>query len=184
MLITNTNRLILRTFQPEDFAPFAKMNADPEVMQHFPSTLNADETAALIKKIQTHQSEHGFSLYACELKETGAFIGFVGLLKPSFDAHFTPCVEIGWRLAKEHWGRGLATEAAKTVLQYGFQEKQLKEIVSFTAKQNIASIRVMEKIGLQYNPEDDFKHPSLPQDHPLSEHVLYRTKLSTFAPSA
>ena len=117
-------------------------------------------------------------MWATTIKETGEFIGFVGLSIPSFEAHFTPCVEIGWRLTSSHWGKGYATEAALAVLKIGFEKYRLKEIVSFTASVNKRSIRVMEKIGMIHNVKDDFNHPKLAIDHPLSRHVLYRISSS------
>ena len=131
-------------------------------------------TAAMIERFKQHYGEHGFSLYAVELKATHEFIGWTGLLIPSFEAHFTPAVEIGWRLASSHWNQGYATEAARAVLHYAFTELNLNEIVSFTVVNNKASRRIMEKIGLHHNPQDDFDHPNLEKTSPLCRHVLYR----------
>ena len=105
-----------------------------------------------------------------------AFLGFIGLFVPEFDAHFTPAVEIGWRLASEHWGKGLAAEGARGALRYGFETLRLEEVVSFTAPANLRSRRVMEKLGMSHNPADDFDHPRLPEGHALRRHVLYRIK--------
>lgn len=121
-----------------------------------------------------HQNDHGFSLYAVELKSTGEMIGWCGLMIPSFDAHFTPTVEIGWRLASQHWNHGYATEAATAVLKYAFDSLKLKEVVSFTVVDNIRSRRVMEKIGLHHNSVDDFDHPRIEKSHRLCRHVLYQ----------
>ncbi len=169
-----TKRLILREWKDEDIAPFAAMNQDPKVMEFFPATLSLDETKALVERIRQHFKTHGFGLFAVEIKETGEFIGFVGLMTPTFEAHFTPCVEIGWRIASAHWKQGYATEAAKMVLHMALEKYGLKEVVSFTAAINLPSIAVMKKIGLQHNPQDDFDHPRLDKAHPLSRHVLYR----------
>ena len=174
MKIISTSRICLRTWQASDQLSFAQMNADSQVMEYFPSTLTENETQALIERINEHLRCHQFGLWAAELKETKEFIGFIGLSIPSFSTHFTPCVEIGWRLARQYWGQGLATEGAKAVLDYGFSQFDLDEIVSFTALGNYRSRRVMEKIGLTRQEKDDFDNPRLALDHPLSKHVLYR----------
>ena len=174
MKFLETKRLILRDWEKKDITPFVDMNQDPEVMKFFPNLLSRDESINLIHRTQKQLNGHGFCLFAVELKESGEFIGFVGLSIPSFQAHFTPCVEIGWRIAKKYWNRGFATEAAKAVLNQAFERYNLNEVVSFTAKINKASIRIMEKIGLQHDPKDDFNHPNLAINHPLSEHVLFR----------
>ncbi len=183
-----TERLILREWQEQDRAAFANLNADPEVMRHFPALLSRAESDALLERIQQHFARHGYSLWAVEVRGdtglTGASetspadsspcIGFTGLHTADFAAPFTPAVEIGWRLAREAQGHGYATEAARAVLAFAFERLRLPEIVSFTSVQNAASRRVMEKIGLRHNPADDFEHPGLPPGHPLREHVLYR----------
>lgn len=171
-----TERLRLRRWLPEDNEPFARLNQDPRVMEYFPTVLTREESDALIQRINAHFDTHGFGLWASALKETGEFIGFIGLNIPSFEAHFTPCVEIGWRLAYEFWGKGYATEGAKAVLTMGFEEFGLSEIVSFTVPKNIRSRRVMENIGMTYHEKDDFMHPKLPEGHLLRPHVLYRAK--------
>jgi RimJ/RimL family protein N-acetyltransferase len=155
------------------------MNADPRVMQFMPAVLKREESDALIEKIEAHFREHGFGLFAAELRETGAFVGYIGLSVPQFQARFMPCVEIGWRIAAEHWNRGLATEGARAMLGYGFQTLGLEEIVSFTVPSNVASRRVMEKIGMRHDAAADFDHPGLPEGHPLRRHVLYRVRRST-----
>ena len=127
-------------------------------------------------RIEEHFRSNGFGLYAAELQTDGRFIGYVGLHTPSFQAHFTPCIEIGWRLASDVWGRGLATEGAHAVVRYGFQQLRLGEIVSFTVPANQRSIRIMQKLGMTRDPADDFEHPNLPADHPLRGHVLYRLR--------
>jgi RimJ/RimL family protein N-acetyltransferase len=148
------------------------MNADPRVMEFMPARLTEEESDALVERFERHFDEHGFGLMAAELRESGEFVGFVGLSVPGFDAAFMPAVEIGWRLAAEYWGRGLATEAAREVLRYGFEEVALENLVSFTVPGNVRSRRVMEKIGLGLVGE--FEHPGLPEGHPLRRHVLYR----------
>jgi RimJ/RimL family protein N-acetyltransferase len=168
-----TERLMLRHWRESDRAPFARLNADPRVMEFMPCTLSAAESDALAERIEMNFRQHGFGLFAVELCQSGEFIGFIGLNIPSFQAPFTPCVEIGWRLAAEHWGRGLATEGARAVLRYGFEGLRLKQIVSFTVPANTKSRRVMEKLGMRHDPKDDFDHPRLPENHPLRRHVLY-----------
>lgn len=174
-----TDRLRLRRWTESDRGAFAAMNADSVVMECFPKTLSTDESHAMVERIARHFDEHGFGLWAVEVKDVAPFIGFIGLARPRFEAHFTPCVEIGWRLAASHWGRGYATEGALAALAFGFRHLQLDEIVSLTAVQNHRSRRVMERIGMTHSPADDFDHPSLPQEHPLSRHVLYRIARST-----
>jgi RimJ/RimL family protein N-acetyltransferase len=169
-----TERLLLRRWRDSDREPFACINADPRVMEHFPATLAREESDALIDRVETHFAGHGFGPWAAELRAPGEFIGFIGLSVPAFEAHFTPCVEIGWRLAADHWGRGLATEGARAALHYAFTELHLPEVVSFTAVANLRSRRVMEKLGMKHDSADDFNHPSLPEGHPLRRHVLYR----------
>jgi RimJ/RimL family protein N-acetyltransferase len=178
-----TERLLLRQWKESDFEPFADLNADPDVMKHFPKMLAREETCALIEKIEKRFKEDSFSLWAVEIIDSGDFIGFVGLWRPQFEAHFTPCVEIGWRLAKRFWGNGYAPEAALLALQYGFENVGLDEIVALTATSNNNSMRVMEKIGMTRNVHDNFKHPYLEDGHPLQEHVLYRIKKCEFKPA-
>jgi RimJ/RimL family protein N-acetyltransferase len=143
-------------------------------MEHFPALLSPDETDARIARIQAHFDQHGFGLWAVEIPGVTPFAGFVGLTVPPFDAPFTPCVEIGWRLAAEFWGQGYATEGAKAALAFGFESLGLDEIVSFTVPANTRSRRVMEKIGMTHDPREDFDHPLLPENHALRRHVLYR----------
>lgn len=168
-----TERLTLRPWQPKDSEPFAALNQDSAVAEFFPKILSKKESDELITKIKNEYAEHGFGLMAVELNSNHKFIGFIGLSIPSFQSNFTPCVEIGWRIAKKYWGQGLATEGAKAVLNYAFQELKLEEVVSFTAKNNIRSIRVMEKIGMKHDKNRDFLHPKLPNNHALAAHVLY-----------
>lgn len=169
-----TDRLLLRRWRPEDREPFAVLNADPVVMEHFPALLAREESDRMAERIEIHFKEHGFGLWAVELLGQASFIGFVGLAIPRFEAPFMPCVEIGWRLAADYWGQGYATEAARAAAAFGFEQVRLGEILSFTAVANQRSRRVMEKIGMSHDPADDFDHPVLPVGHPLRRHVLYR----------
>jgi RimJ/RimL family protein N-acetyltransferase len=169
-----TKRLILRRWISEDREPFAILNADPAVMEHFPATLSRAESDALADRIEAHFAKHAFGLWAVEIPGVAPFVGYVGLSAPSFQAHFTPCVEVGWRLARDHWGKGYATEGARAALAFGFEQLHLDEIVSFTTSANLRSRRVMERIGMGHSLADDFDHPGLPEGHPLRRHVLYR----------
>ena len=169
-----TPRLLLRPWRDEDVAPFAAMNADVRVMEHFPKPLSGAESNAVAERIRGHFGRHGFGLWAVEVVGAAPFAGFVGLSVPTFEAHFTPCVEVGWRLAFEGWGHGYATEAARAALDFGFARLGLEEIVSYTVPANLRSRRVMERLGMTRSPTDDFDHPWLPEEHPLRRHVLYR----------
>jgi ribosomal-protein-alanine N-acetyltransferase len=169
-----TERLRLRPWLPADRKPFASLNADPRVMEYFPGPLSRVESDGFAARIETRFAERGFGLWAVEVPGVAPFAGFIGLSVPGFEAHFTPCVEIGWRLAAEHWGRGYATEGAGAVLAFGFGTLEIPEIVSFTAVGNIRSRRVMEKIGMTYRPTDDFDHPTFAVGHRLRRHALYR----------
>jgi RimJ/RimL family protein N-acetyltransferase len=169
-----TPRLHLRTWRDEDLPAFAAINSDPRVMEFFPKPLDRAETEAMVARIRDHFARRGFGLWAVEVPGIAEFIGFVGLSTPGFEAHFTPCVEIGWRIARDHWGHGYATEAALASLDFGFRELDLPEIVSFTVPANRRSWGVMERIGMTRSPSEDFDHPFLPEGHPLRRHVLYR----------
>jgi RimJ/RimL family protein N-acetyltransferase len=171
-----TPRLHLRAWRDEDLAPFAELNGDPQVMEFFPKTLDRAESEAMVARIRAHFERRGFGSWAVEVPGVADFIGFVGLAVPGFEAHFTPCVEIGWRLARAHWGHGYATEAARAVLDLGFRSLGLEEIVSFTTTANLRSRAVMERIGMTRSPADDFDHPALPEGHLLRRHVLYRAR--------
>jgi len=171
-----TTRLLLRPWRPEDLPHFIALNADPRVMEHFPRTLTAQESERQVAGIADHIREHGFGFWAIEVVGVADFIGFVGISTPTFQAHFTPCVEVGWRLAFEHWGHGYATEAARAAVDCGFRQFGLEEIVAFTVPANRRSIRVMERLGMTRSAADDFDHPRLPPGHALRPHVLYRLK--------
>jgi len=175
-----TKRLFLRRWIDSDLEPFAALNSDPEVMRHFPSTLDREQTAAMIKRIENSFEQDSLGLWAVEESAGGEFVGFVGLSKPKFTATFTPCVEVGWRLAKHHWGKGYALEAARASLADGFERLDLAEIVSFTSRLNVRSIKVMERLKMTRDQDGDFMHPVLAEDHPLAPHVLYRMTAPDF----
>ena len=175
-----TKRLVLRPWRDEDREPFFQLNIDPEVHEFLTGPLTREQSDAVADRIMAHFEKHGFCWWAVEIPHEAPFIGFVGLAIPRYEAHFTPCVEIGWRLTKEAWGNGYATEAARAALRNGFEQLQLDEIVSLTVPANIRSRNVMKKIGMTCDPADDFDHPSLPHHHRLSHHVLYRITRSQF----
>ena len=168
-----TARLRLRRWQPLDLDSYAALNADPEVMRHFPALRDRAESEASIKRIEAAFDTLGFGPWAMDLPGTG-FIGFCGLMVPGFTAHFTPCVEIGWRMARAYWGQGYATEAPRAALADGFGRVGLREVVAFTAAGNKPSRRVMERAGMTRDQAGDFDHPAVPPGHALSRHVLYR----------
>ncbi len=174
MIIIETARLILRDYNEDDILFLAEINADERVMEFFPRTLDLVETQDFVVLQSESIAQNKFGFFALEKKETREFIGFVGLKEVNFKAPFTPAVEIGWRIAHDQWNQGFATEAAKAVLDYGFNKINLQEIVSFAAKINKKSQRVMEKIGMKRDENDDFLHPNINKDHFLAPHVLYR----------
>jgi RimJ/RimL family protein N-acetyltransferase len=175
-----TDRLRLRGWLASDREPFADLNADPDVMQHFPEPYHREASDAFVERIEAGWHANGFGLWAVEGLADGVFLGFVGLARPSFEAHFAPAVEIGWRLAREAWGHGFATEAARAALAFGFETVGLDEIVSFTVPANVRSRSVMERLGMGHDPADDFDHPRLPPGHRLRRHVLYRLTRSAW----
>jgi ribosomal-protein-alanine N-acetyltransferase len=170
----HTDRLVLREWRPEDREPFAAMNADPEVMRHFPARLSRAESDAFVDRIADGFARNGYGLWALEVRGTGEFIGYAGLQPANFEAHFTPAVEIGWRLARPAWGYGYATEAARAGVAYGFGPGGLDEIMSWTVPANERSRAVMRRLGMTHDAADDFDHPRLPEGHPMRRHVLYR----------
>jgi len=170
----NTERLLLRRWTDADLAPFAEMNADATVMRHFPSVLDRATSDALARQFDQHFDDHGFGLWALEVTGGASFVGFVGLWRTTFSAHFTPCVEVAWRLSLSAWGKGYAVEAAREVCRVGFEQLGLREIVAHTVPDNFRSRRVMERVGMTHNPQDDFEHPRVREGHPLRHHVLYR----------
>lgn len=174
MIIFKTKRLILKTWKEQDLDSMSAINQDPLVCEFLPKIGDRAATKALIQRFINNYKKYGFTAYAVELKSNGEFIGFVGLLVTSFEAHFTPAVEIAWRLDSKCWGKGYATEAAKAIIDFAFTTLKLEEVVSFTVENNIRSRRVMEKIGMHHNPHDDFNHPKLSKNSPLCRHVLYR----------
>jgi RimJ/RimL family protein N-acetyltransferase len=176
-----TARLLLRRWRASDRAPFAELNADPRVMEHFPARLTRAESDRLIARSETSFDRRGYGLWALELRASGELVGCAGLEVPSFEAHFTPAVEVGWRLMWSAWGRGYATEAARAALAFGFEVTGLAEIVSFTSVTNQRSRAVMERIGMSHDPADDFDHPGLAEDDPLRRHILYRMPLGAWS---
>lgn len=169
----HTPRLVLRPWRDADDDAFAAMFADPRVMEFLPAASRAD-IDAFIQRIKAHFAEHGFGWWAVEVPGVAPFIGYVGLTVPRFEAPFMPAIEIGWRLASAHWGKGYATEGAKAALEFGFSQLGFDEIVSFTVPANTRSRRVMERLGMTHDPAEDFDHPRLPEGHALRRHVLYR----------
>jgi RimJ/RimL family protein N-acetyltransferase len=176
-----TERLILRHWRESDREPFARINADPLVMEFMPRVLSKEESDSVADRIEVHFRQRGFGLCAVELRSNGSFLGFIGLSVPSFEASFTPCIEVGWRLAAHCWGQGFATEGAREIVHHGFTALGLEELVSFTVPANMRSRRVTEKLGMTHNSVDDFDHPRLPDGHTLRRHVLYRLNRSAWS---
>jgi ribosomal-protein-alanine N-acetyltransferase len=170
--VLSTPRLRLRPWRESDFAAFAALNADPAVMEHFPSIATREESDAMARRIMAKMEARGWGLWAIEVIGGEPFVGFTGLNVPDFDSTFTPCTEVGWRLARSAWGRGYATEAASAALAFGFGELGLEEIVSFTALTNRRSMAVMERLGMRRDGE--FDHPRVAEGSPVRRHVLYR----------
>lgn len=171
-----TDRLLLRGWRGSDRAPYAALNADPVVMEHFPAPLTRSQSDAHVDRMTAALDAQGWGLWAAEVPGETDFIGFIGLAVPGFEAPFTPCVEVGWRLARSAWGRGYAPEGARATLAFAFDELGLDEVVSFTSVGNTKSRRVMEKIGMAHDPAEDFDHPNVPESSPIRRHVLYRIR--------
>jgi RimJ/RimL family protein N-acetyltransferase len=171
-----TERLVLRQWRDSDREAYAELNADPVVMEHFPATLTRAQSDAHLEKMTQVIDGRGWGLWAVEVPGVADCIGFVGLNEPWFEAHFTPAMEVGWRLAREHWGRGYATEGARESLRFAFEELGLAEVVSFTTPGNERSQAVMRRLGMTCDPDDDFDHPFMGEGHPLRRHVLYRLR--------
>jgi RimJ/RimL family protein N-acetyltransferase len=171
-----TDRLLFRPWREADLEPFAALNVDPVVMEHSPKPLDRPESDAMVARISTHFDRHGIGFWAVEVPGLADLVGLVGLAIPAFEAPFTPCVEVGWRLSRAYWGRGYATEAARASLRYGFDQLGLDEIVASTVPANVRSRVVMERIGMTRSEEDDFDHPALPEGHRLRRHVLDRVR--------
>lgn len=169
-----TNRLRLRQWEETDLEPFADLNSDPRVREYFPYVLSRQESNQEVFEFSRHIDNFGWGFWAVSLIQTDEFIGFIGLEEVYFKRPFSPAIEIGWRLAYTHWGKGYATEGAKAALQYGFVTLNLQTIVAYTAVQNKRSRHVMEKIGMSHDPHYDFDHPDFPNDHKHKRHVLYR----------
>jgi len=171
-----TNRLILRQWKDSDLPLFYRLNSNQKVMEYFPNTLTKEQSDKLAFRIQKELKEKPYGFWAAELKSESRFIGFIGLHHADFKANFTPCIEIGWRLDSPFWGKGYATEGAKYVLDYAHNVLKIKEVISFTAKNNFRSRRVMEKLKMTHDENDNFLHPKISKGHPLSLHVLYRSR--------
>jgi RimJ/RimL family protein N-acetyltransferase len=177
-----TSRLVLRQWRQRDRAPFAALNADPSVMEYFPGPLDRGQSDALVDRCVERLRRDGYGLWAVEIRTSGEFIGFVGLAVPSWEAAFTPCTEIGWRLARSAWGHGYATEAARAALTTAFGPAGLDEVVSFTTTGNLRSQKVMQRLGMRRDPSEDFDHPQV-TDGPFRRHVLYRLKSTDLPPA-
>lgn len=173
LLEIRTKRLLLRQWRDVDLPLFAKLNADPDVMQYYPSTLSTEQSNAMANKIMSLIAQKGWGLWAVEKIDSHEFIGFVGLHVPGYELPVSPCVEIGWRLAKEFWGQGYATEAARASLDVAFSKLEVNEIYSFTSVINDKSIAVMRRLQM-VNTYNNFAHPMIPDGSALQEHVLYK----------
>ena len=165
-------RVKLRQWLDTDVEAFAAMNADPKVMEFFPEPLTREQSVACLKRLQRNIDANGWGLWAVEIE--GALAGFTGLAAPAFEAHFRPCIEIGWRFHHRFWGHGYALEASRLAVGFAFESLRLKEVVSFTARLNERSERLMQRLGMTHSRLDDFEHPLLPVGHALRPHVLYR----------
>jgi ribosomal-protein-alanine N-acetyltransferase len=172
-----TERLRLRSWRESDLAPFAALNADPEVMRYFPSRLSREESDAMVARVQARIEADGHGFWAVEAPGVADFVGFVGISRVAYEIpRITPCVEIGWRLARPFWGRGYATEAARAAIEFGFGALALDEIVAFTATGNLPSQAVMARLGMTRDVQGDFEHPRVPEGHPIRPHVIYRLR--------
>lgn len=178
-----TERLILRRWHADDHEPFFAINTDARVMEFLGEPVTREQNDAAIGRIAAHFERNGFGVWATEVRGVAPFIGFIGLLRPRFEAHFTPCVEVGWRLAADHWGKGYATEGARACVLFAFERLQLAELVSMTVVANRRSRNVMQKLGMTHDPADDFDHPLVPEGSPLKRHVLYRGTRETMIAS-
>ena len=176
MIFIETERLILRQWQQNDYAEFAKLTASVEVMKYFPSTLTTEQSDEGIERSKSSIKDKGFGFWAAELKQTNEFIGFIGINDPGDGYPFSPSIEIGWRLAQRFWGKGYASEGAKASLEFAFKKLGLNEIISMTPVLNSNSMKVMQRIGMQ-DTKQNFIHPKLIKPHELAEHVLYKTTL-------
>ncbi|WP_353191283.1 GNAT family N-acetyltransferase [Pandoraea pnomenusa] len=179
--VLRTERTVLRPWRTEDLPLFAALNADREVMRHFPTTLDRSQSDAVAQRLARHFQTNGFGPWALEIPGETPFAGFVGLMRVGFDAPFVPAVEIGWRLATAWWSKGYATEAAQAAAQFAFETLGLADLVSFTVPANVRSRAVMQRIGMRHCPDEDFLHPLIPPGHRLRRHVLYRLDASDLA---
>ena len=175
-----TERLVLRPWRDEDVEAFATINADPRIGEHLGGAHSRARSEELAGRVHRHFDQHGFGFWVVELADTDDVAGFVGLQHVTFEAPFSPTVEVGWRLAHRYWGRGYAIEAARASLDYGFGELAFPEIVAFTVPANLRSQRVMERLGMTRDPADDFDHPARPVGDPWRRHVLYRITQSAW----
>jgi len=183
MTVLTTPRLTLRGWRESDLEPFAALNADPATMGFMARCLSREESDTFARRAEADLERRGFGLWAVELQAQRQFIGCVGLAVPAFRAHFTPCVEIAWRLRRESWGQGFATEAGRECLRFAFERLALREVVAFTVPGNLRSRAVMERLGMRRDPGGDFDHPRLPTGHALCRHVLYRLSAEQWAAS-
>lgn len=179
-----TGRLRLRRWSENDRIPFAELNRDPKVMEFFPELLTSEESDAAFERINQHFSDYGFGMWAVEPRETSQFIGFIGLAHVRYETPFTPCVEIGWRLASEWWGKGFATEGAQAVMSFAENSLRIDEVVSQTSTVNLRSQRVMQKLDMVRDPAEDFDHPLVPSDHVVCRHVLFRRRFRAASSSS
>lgn len=173
-IIIETPRLILRTWKHDDVEGYFNINQDPKVIEFVRGNLSVEQINKFMDDQNVQQEKRNFAIWAAELKETGELLGFIGLNHVPWQAHFTPAVEVGWRLGSQYWGNGYAPEGAKAALEYGFRQCGLQEIIAFTVPANQRSIRVMEKIGLKRDMSGDFLHPELEPGHRLSQHILFK----------
>lgn len=173
MRTLDTQRLLLRQWQESDYPAFARMSADAETMRYFPSVLTDEQSRDIADRCRELINQRGWGFWAAEVKATNEFAGFIGLHVPSAELPCSPCVEIGWRLARDFWGKGFATEGAQAALDFAFNELSLPEVVAFTAHSNKRSERVMQRLGM-LRDDKTFEHPELPEGHALQQHVLYR----------
>ena len=177
--VLETGRLLLRRWRAEDLGPLAELNADPEVMEHFPATLSRTEVALLLARLEAGFERDGYGFWAVELRGEPTLAGFVGLSPVPRDFPLAPAVEIGWRLGRAHWGQGIAREAAEAALAYGFQTLGLEEIVAYTSTGNERSRRLMERLGMARDASADFDHPRIAAGDRLERHVVYRIENAT-----
>lgn len=176
-----SQRLILRPWQEADRGPFAELSMDRDVMEHLLPFATREASDAWIDRQSSHLSAHGFCFWAVEAKDSQAFVGAVGLVRVSYAAHFTPAVEVGWRIARPFWGRGYAPEAARAALWFGFEDLGLHEVVANAGADNFRSLRMMTKLGMSHDPADDFDHPMVPEGNPLRRQMLYRLTRASWA---